>query len=417
MRMVAIMAFRPRTVRVSAAITHPSSAVENDAVNVVRVLAAVAVVISHVRTLLIVDYDDAPHDLVQHLLFGTTALGKQAVVVFFVLSGFWVGGSVLRRSAQQRFRWSDYAVDRVVRLSLVLVPALVLTALLDAVGKGMFPTSSVYVGSDLYAGVVAAQPPSDSWGLWIANALFLVGVATPSFGSNAALWSVGYEFWMYAVGAVVVVAAVRRRRLEIGLAVTALVCCAVLNPDLLLYLVVWLLGAGVAALHPLWSRLTLLVPRLLVPARVLAATTTIGAALLVRGLNDLPLWSATALVAVPAAALLATLASWPTSAARRGFSGLASRLSASSYSLYAIHVPVAVFLTAALGVQASGRWSADALHWFLVLAGTVLLVAAGWAFSLVTERRTASVRAVVRHAIGRLARREDRSGAGSVLRS
>ena len=46
-----------------------------------------------------------------------------AVVVFFVPSGFFVSGSVLRASAQQRFTWRGYLAEWGTRLWMVILRA------------------------------------------------------------------------------------------------------------------------------------------------------------------------------------------------------------------------------------------------------------------------------------------------------
>ena len=53
-------------------------------------------------------------NLFDKLLCAPTRLGHQAVVVFFVLSGLFVGGSVLRAGEDFRNGW--YAVARLARL-------------------------------------------------------------------------------------------------------------------------------------------------------------------------------------------------------------------------------------------------------------------------------------------------------------
>src|SRR6185369_2558000 len=58
----------------------------------------------------------------------------------------------------------------------VLIPALVLTAALD-MARGEGPNLLVA----------------------LANAVFLQTIAAPTFGSDAPLWSLAYEFWYYVM--------------------------------------------------------------------------------------------------------------------------------------------------------------------------------------------------------------------------
>ena len=100
-----------------------------------RGIAAVGVCLSHLRDFFFVDY---PHPAHKNLLLAAihlvSGLRHQWVIVFFVLSGYLVGGSVLRSMALGRWSWREYLLNRLTRLYIVLVPALVLGGLLDATG-------------------------------------------------------------------------------------------------------------------------------------------------------------------------------------------------------------------------------------------------------------------------------------------
>src|SRR5262249_48965390 len=68
--------------------------------------------------------------------------GHHAVVVFFVLSGFLIGSKVVRDVAEDKFDVRRYLTARVSRIHLVLVPALFLTLILDAIGRHL--NSAIY---------------------------------------------------------------------------------------------------------------------------------------------------------------------------------------------------------------------------------------------------------------------------------
>jgi peptidoglycan/LPS O-acetylase OafA/YrhL len=106
----------------------------SDHLNLIRGTAAIAVAAGHFRGLFFVDYEHAHvHNLVTKALYFFTGFGHQAVVVFFVLSGFLVSATVLKHTP---LTWSpsSYAANRLTRLYIVLVPALAVTALCDAIG-------------------------------------------------------------------------------------------------------------------------------------------------------------------------------------------------------------------------------------------------------------------------------------------
>jgi peptidoglycan/LPS O-acetylase OafA/YrhL len=72
--------------------------------DMVRGIAALAVMFGHIRGLFFLDYSDlaAPSPAVT-LFYAVTGLGHQAVMVFFVLSGCLIGGSVM--TAMKRWTW------------------------------------------------------------------------------------------------------------------------------------------------------------------------------------------------------------------------------------------------------------------------------------------------------------------------
>lgn len=104
--------------------------------DIVRLLAALAVCAGHLRSVLFEHYVDIIQPtLSQKLFYGVTSLGHESVVIFFVLSGYFVGGSILRNPLN--FNWLTYLQSRLIRLWIVLIPALLLTACVD-VGLSFF---------------------------------------------------------------------------------------------------------------------------------------------------------------------------------------------------------------------------------------------------------------------------------------
>src|SRR5580692_4520938 len=97
----------------------PQSSVHLDAV---RALAALTVFAGHARDLFIGSpraaaglghaATSAPHTTVGHL----------AVIVFFVLSGYLVGGGVLRNMTSNEWSWGGYTLQRLSRLWVALIP-------------------------------------------------------------------------------------------------------------------------------------------------------------------------------------------------------------------------------------------------------------------------------------------------------
>jgi peptidoglycan/LPS O-acetylase OafA/YrhL len=128
-----------------------------------------------------------------------TGVGSQAVVVFFALSGFLVGGPALLRIHQRRWNFPDFAVHRFARLWTALIPALLLTALIDWFGRDYLHLAG-YSGE--YHALIASGPrPGETIDLspltFLGNAAFLMTIKVPVFGSNGPLWSLAYEFAYY----------------------------------------------------------------------------------------------------------------------------------------------------------------------------------------------------------------------------
>ena len=112
---------------------------------------------------------------------------------FFVLSGFLVGGSVIR--AGERFRLSDYVTARLCRLWVVLIPALLLTLAMETV--------TVVIAPDALKDVFAQQwhsgpDPSAAYGAslvtFLGNIAFVQKLWVPVFGTNRPLWACHADF-------------------------------------------------------------------------------------------------------------------------------------------------------------------------------------------------------------------------------
>lgn len=162
----------------------------------VRGFAALLVCAGHLRAALFVDYSSA--DSVSYLskmFYFLTGFGHQSVMVFFVLSGYLVGGSILYK---KEIFWGEYLSKRIIRLWIVLVPALVFTYLIDSYTRVL--DENVLLGiyySTINSGPSVNTPYSSTFVTFFSNLLFLQNVNMPIFGSNGPLWSLSNEFWYY----------------------------------------------------------------------------------------------------------------------------------------------------------------------------------------------------------------------------
>ncbi|KQP36247.1 acyltransferase [Pseudorhodoferax sp. Leaf274] len=177
--------------------------------------------------------------------------GNDAVMLFFVLSGFVIAHVATREAASAR----GYAAARLARLWSVCVPALLLTMLVDGIGIQLAPTLYDFPWYEHSHPVARA----------VASLLFLNELWFWSLHpfSNTPYWSVGYEFWYYVLFGAWLFARGRMRWLACGLVVL------VMGPRILLLLPVWLAGVW-AYRSPLAQRMAPLA------AGVLCAGTLAG---------------------------------------------------------------------------------------------------------------------------------------------
>ena len=165
--------------------------------DLIRGLCAISVCAGHLRSAILADYTSLEStSLIQKALYLATGFGHQSVMVFFVLSGFFVGGAVLKN--RDTFNWKKYAIARLSRLWVVLIPALLVTALVDQ----WLAVHAPDVLSGRYRGAWNSGPSPDevysaSPATFFANVFFLQTVVAPVFGTNGPLWSLANEFWYY----------------------------------------------------------------------------------------------------------------------------------------------------------------------------------------------------------------------------
>lgn len=361
--------------------------------DLVRGIAAFLVCAFHLRQALFVGYGESDASiLVRFPFYLLTGLGHQSVMVFFVLSGFFVGGSVLRQAGA--FRIGGYALSRLSRLWTVLIPALVFTYFLDLSIRAVSPP--VLEGafqSIWHSGPVSGQYSTSPW-TFLGNVFFLQTTIVPVFGSNGPLWSLMCEFWYYAIFPVVLFLVGWRvprtgwlARLAGLLAVCA--CAWAFDQRFWIGFAVWCLGAGLYLLVEKWPILARPQARLHPWIAAAAAAGLLVVSLANRvprierafgGFYDI-------LTGLAAFLFLLAILDLPVGGWLRRFAIWSSDI---SYSLYLVHFPI-VLLIGALRVS-EPRWRPEAGSFALFLLAFAFLVAAGHAFWWLFERRTETVK-------------------------
>lgn len=388
---------------VSAPIDRPIEGT-NYALNAVRIIAALVVVVSHVRPLFFEDFSQAQNPtLLVQALYAVTSLGHEAVVVFFVLSGYWVGGSVTRSVLGARFDPRAYAVARLVRLWLVLIPAIALTQALDRVGVALSPHSDIYTGDPGYHTVVPVGGPLPNLGAsdTLGNLAFLQRLYVPALGTNTPLWSLAAEFWYYLLFPAVLVAimpgAALKTRVVAGLVgVGGLVVVSLPNQEdptqVLLLFPTWLAGAAIA-----WQRdrvlrgIEWLGRRLAFVQLALVAVVLLAAIWASRAGSPI----STFVLALATAFMLASLIPDVRSRAMKRTLAPLSWSAEWSYSLYATHLPVLALLAALILPNIESRWSMTPLSFALLLAITLVPVVVAIGMFYAAEKHTSRVRSAL----------------------
>lgn len=162
--------------------------------------------------------------------FFLTRAGMEWVVVFFVLSGFLVGGGVIRKTVERRFNLPHFAVDRASRIWVPLLPALLFSTVVAAI-----------------CGITT------TFGGLTGNLFGLQGVLVDNYGHNEPLWSLSYEIWFYVIAGALAVAITGKkwaRLCAVGSLVISVAVFTKLSPWLLLC---WSIGALASFTGPRWQ--------------------------------------------------------------------------------------------------------------------------------------------------------------------
>lgn len=367
-----------------------ASGTRNAGLDGLRALAALAVVAGHIRSFWFVDWEHLTlRTSTDYAFYFLTGLGHQAVIVFFVLSGYFVGGSVLGQILGSRWSTTQYVLRRLVRLEVVLLPALLLTLFWDHWGVAAAHGAG-YDGrfaALLHSGPAADMPLRHDFASFAGNAAFLMTVSTAVYGSNGPLWSLANEFWYYTLfplGCAVALAP-GGWRVVAGAALAAI--ASRLPRDILEYGAIWLLGvaawgaAGHAARRQWSASGAVFGLALAAPLPVLVAG---------RGGWLAPGFAADCVLGIACAVAVAALATRRGRGKATWLTVTAHRAADASYTLYLVHFPWLAFLWFTLAAPTRMTPGPASLAWFTALLAGACLYAAGVWYCF--ERNTDAVR-------------------------
>lgn len=168
-------------------------------------------------------------------------------MIFFVLSGFLVGGSVISSVRKGSWSWKGYLLRRMTRLWVVLIPALLLTLFWDKLGSHYAATGYQGGFRELYnSGPSPASPADLSPIAFVENLSFLQTILGPCFGTNGPLWSLANEFWYYLLFPLLLTPFISKSTgVRIFSVVAILAILLFLPMGMLAGCMIWGLGAGV----------------------------------------------------------------------------------------------------------------------------------------------------------------------------
>lgn len=175
-----------------------------------RGLAAFYVVVGHARWLLWEGYStgflkhSGDYTLLEKLIVYSSSaftLGHQAVLFFFVLSGFVIHLRYAKQLSTNRqgarFDWQRYIYRRSKRLYPTLIFAMAVTLFLDWLGQSMgYP---IYFQNTPYPQININLIPDHSALTALGNLAFVMTSYVPAWGTNGPLWSLKFEWWFYMI--------------------------------------------------------------------------------------------------------------------------------------------------------------------------------------------------------------------------
>ena len=363
-----------------------------------RFLAAMMVVMVHARQEFHVEFGRLPAEQktpVVAAFFSVTRLGNEAVIVFFVLSGYLVAGKGIERLLQSRFNTTDYGVDRFARVYLPYIPALLLTWICS-IAVGTHPAASTF--------------------LW--NVFCLQGVFDTYFGINGPLWTIAYEVWFYvllgSVGGFLEFQNTSRIRTALAL-IGIILSLAVFTVLSSTYLFCWMIGAMAYFYRQADWKISAIALVVVIYA-VIGIQLRVNATVSVNSgkwLSYFPSAQVCQLImATCVAAIISQLVTYqPRSSLTKRFEHLGTILASFSYSLYLTHN---LSIRVALAAITPTRYpEISVMSLGSMFAGCCLAFTVAYVMYLLFERHTARFKRWIRRMVFRQVPSDARGKSGS----
>lgn len=161
--------------------------------------------------------------LLTKIFYAYTRIGHQCVIVFFVLSGLLVGGLSLKKFSEGNLSLKDYFSKRITRIYIVVIPTLIIGGYLNYI-TGL--TNNLEIE------------------YFFGNLFHFQTVFSPTYGSNGPLWSLANEFWYYMIfmGVIFYFKKIKNKNVSIIISITTISFFAFIMPNIIAYLIIWIFG-------------------------------------------------------------------------------------------------------------------------------------------------------------------------------
>lgn len=202
-----------------------------------RFLAAFAVLVCHGRGFFLPEYAEIPieqRNMFIFIFYSLTRLANDPVVIFFVLSGFLVGGKGLARISQGTFNCRSYFIDRFARIFPPLLGC----------------TIFYCIAAQFYQ-----EYPVNYWHC-LGNLLSLQNIFCPT--PVEPFWSLAYEVWFYILlGTIGVFVTTSNSKIKVATLIILGGICWILTKLDIQYMFILFLGIGAYFIEiknrPIWK--------------------------------------------------------------------------------------------------------------------------------------------------------------------
>ena len=309
--------------------------------------------------------------------------GYNAVMVFFVLSGYFISSNISKKMINNTFSWKEYLLERLVRLYIVLIPSLFLGFLLIYIDIQWFGNENKYMG---YLNL----------NLLVNDILYLQFLDTKMFAYNGPLWSLAYEFWFYllfpSIMSIFYYKDLKIKILFVGISVSIFIFTFKMQA----YFLIWLLGVIPVVIHlnPFFIK------NIKILNRISLAIFLFSLSLLYYNYNTNHIASIenhyfySLFVAIATSLFIITLLGRFNNVKAKGtFFNLIRIGSASSFSMYLLHYPLLHFmadLKTYIEISIGFHYFIFSVVWYLLILISIIVYS--YMVSLVTEAKTVNVK-------------------------